>query len=237
MGRAFEFRKARKLKRWGQMSKTFTKFGRQISMAVKSGGPDPDNNSLLRVIIQNAKAANMPKDNIERAIKKAAEKGNSDAFKDMVYEGYAPYGIALVVETTTDNSTRTVANVRSIIRKAGGSLGTTGSNEFLFERKSMFKIPFDAGRDMEEFELELIDFGGDEIDVDGDEVIIYGEFSSFGSIQKYLEAQEITILSAEFDRIPHDTKELTPEQQEEIENLIGKLEEDDDVQNVFHNMG
>jgi YebC/PmpR family DNA-binding regulatory protein len=237
MGRAFEFRKARKLKRWGQMAKTFTKFGRQISMAVKSGGPDPDNNSLLRVIIQNAKAANMPKDNIERAIKKAAEKGNSDAFKEMVYEGYAPHGIALVVETTTDNPTRTVANVRSIIRKAGGSLGTTGSNEFLFERKSMFKIPLDPEMDMEEFELELIDHGGDEVDVDEEEVIIYGEFSSFGSIQKFLESKGIEILSAEFDRIPHDTKKLDEEQQNEIEALIEKLEDDEDVQNVFTNMG
>ena len=237
MGRAFEFRKARKMKRWGQMSKTFTKFGRQISMAVKTGGPDPDNNSLLRVIIQNAKAANMPKDNIERAIKKAADKGNTDAWKEMVYEGYAPYGIALVVETATDNPTRTVANVRSYIRKAGGTLGTTGSNDFLFERKSMFKIPHDPNRDMEEFEFELIDFGGDEIDIDGDEVIIYGEFTSFGSIQKHLESQGIEILSAEFDRIPHDTKELTPEQQEEIEKLIEKLEDDDDVTAVFTTMG
>ena len=237
MGRAFEFRKARKLKRWGQMSKTFTKYGRQISMAVKSGGPDPENNSILRVIIQNAKAANMPKDNIERAIKKAAEKGNSDAFKEMVYEGYAPYGIALVVETTTDNPTRTVANVRAIIRKAGGTLGTTGSNEFLFERKSMFKFKKSDELDMDEFELELIDHGGDEVDVDGDEVIIYGEFSSFGSIQKFLESKELEILSAEFDRIPHDTKELPEDQQEEIEALIEKLEDDDDVQSVFTNMG
>ena len=225
------------MKRWGAMSKTFTKIGKQISMAVKSGGPDPENNALLRVIISNAKAANMPKDNIERAIKKAAEKGNSSDYKEMVYEGYAPYGIALVVETATDNPTRTVANVRSYIRKAGGTLGTTGSNDFLFERKSMFKIPHDPNRDMEEFEFELIDFGGDEIDIDGDEVIIYGEFTSFGSIQKHLESQGIEILSAEFDRIPHDTKELSPEQQEEIEKLIEKLEDDDDVTAVFTTMG
>lgn len=237
MGRAFEFRKARKMKRWGQMSKTFTKIGKQIAMAVKSGGPDPDNNSLLRVIVQNAKAANMPKDNIERAIKKAAEKGTSNDYKEMVYEGYGPHGIAFVIETATDNTTRTVANVRLHLKKSGGSLGTSGSNDFLFERKSMFRIPNDPARDMDEFELELIDFGGDEIDVDGEEVIIYGEFTSFGTIQQFLESKGIEMLSAEFDRIPHDTKELTEEQQADIEKLIEKLEEDDDVQNVFHTMG
>lgn len=237
MGRAFEFRKARKMKRWGQMSKTFTKFGKQISMAVKSGGPSLENNSLLRVIVQNAKAANMPKDNIDRAIKKAADKGNSDNFKEMVYEGYAPHGIAIVIEATTDNSTRTVANVRSFIRHAGGSLGTTGSNEFLFERKCMFRIPLNPDQDLEELELELIDFGGDEMDVDGEEVIIYGDFTSFGALQKYFESQGTEIISAEFERIPHDTKELTEAQQEEVEKLISKLEEDEDVQNVFHTMG
>lgn len=226
------------MKRWGQMSKTFTKFGKQISMAVKSGGPSPDTNALLRVIIQNAKAANMPKDNIERAIKKAAEKGNSDAFKEMVYEGYGPHGIAFVVETTTDNSTRTVANVRAAFNKCDGSLGTTGSNDFLFERKCMFKIGLDAVKDVEEFEFELIDYGGDEVDADEEEkeIIIYGSFESFGSIQKFLEEKGIEILNAELERIPHDTKELTPEQQEEVEKLIERLEEDEDVQNVFHNM-
>ncbi len=236
MGRAFEFRKARKMKRWGQMSKTFTKYGKQISMAVKAGGPDPDGNALLRVIIQNAKSANMPKDNIDRAIKKAAEKGASNDYKEMVYEGYGPHGIAVVIETATDNPTRTVANIRFIFKKANGSLGTTGSNDFLFERKSMFRIPHDPARDMEEFELELIDFGGDEIDVDGEEVIIYGEFTSFGTIQQYLESKGIEILSAEFDRIPHDTKELTEEEQADIETMIENLEDDEDVQNVFHNM-
>lgn len=236
MGRAFEFRKARKMKRWGQMSKTFTKFGKQISMAVKSGGPDPDNNPLLRVIVSNAKAANMPKDNIDRAIKKAADKGNTDNFKEIVYEGYGPHGIAIVVEAATDNNTRTVANVRSYFKKHGGSLGTSGSNEFLFERKSMFKIGNDPERDMDEFELEIIDYGGDEIDVDGDEVIIYGAFSSFGTIQQFLDEKKIEILSAEFDRIPHDTKELDEEQQEEIMKLVEKLEEDDDVQGVFTTM-
>lgn len=227
------------MKRWGQMSTTFTKFGKQIAMAVKTGGPILENNPLLRVIVQNAKAANMPKDNIERAIKKAEEKGNSDNWKEMVYEGYAPHGIALVIETTTDNPTRTVANVRSYIRHAGGSLGTTGSNEFLFERKSMFRIPLDPERDMEEFELELIDFGGDEIDVDDEEneVIIYGEFTAFGAIQKYLEEQGIEIISAQFERIPHDTKELTEEQQAEVEKLIEKLQDDEDVQEVYHTMG
>lgn len=237
MGRAFEFRKARKMKRWGQMSKTFTKFGKQIAMAVKSGGSDPENNALLRVIIQNAKAANMPKDNIERAIKKAADKGNNDNFKEMVYEGYGPHGIAVVVETATDNPTRTIANVRNYFKKSGGSVGTSGSNDFLFERKCMFRIPNDPDRDVEELELELIDYGGDEIDVDGEDVIIYGEFTSFGSIQEYLEGQGISILSAEFERIPHETKELSEEQQADIEKLIENLEDDDDVQSVFHTMG
>jgi len=236
MGRAFEFRKARKMKRWGQMSKTFTKIGKQISMAVKEGGPSLENNAMLRVIVQNAKAANMPKDNIERAIKKAAEKGNSDSFKEVLYEGYGPHGIAFVIETATDNSTRTVANVRLHLNRSGGSLGTQGSNEFLFERKCMFRLPLKEGMDPEELELELIDYGGDEMDVDGDEIIIYGDYKSFGPLQKYMESQGHEILSAELERIPHTTKELTPAQQEDIEKLIEKLEDDDDVQTVFHTM-
>lgn len=236
MGRAFEFRKARKMKRWGQMSKTFTKIGKQISMAVKAGGPSLENNAMLRVIVQNAKSANMPKDNVERAIKKAAEKGNSDAFKEVLYEGYGPHGIAMVIETATDNSTRTVANVRLHLNRSGGSLGTQGSNEFLFERKCMFRIPVQEGVDLEELELELIDYGGDEMDVDGDEVIIYGDFKNFGPLQKYLETKGVDLLSAELERIPHITKDLTPEQQEDIEKLIEKLEDDDDVQTVFHTM-
>ena len=208
MGRAFEYRKARKLKRWGNMSRTFTKIGKEITMAVKAGGPDPDSNSRLRVLIQNAKAANMPKENVERAIKKATSKDEAN-YKEVVYEGYAPYGIAIVVETATDNTTRTVANVRSYFNKAGGSLGTTGSLDFLFEHKCVFKIKEKEGVSLDDLELELIDFGVDEMDADEGEVIIYGPFEEFNNIQKYLEENGYEITSAEFERIPNDTKEVT----------------------------
>ncbi len=236
MGRAFEFRKARKMKRWGQMSKSFTKFGKMISVAVKSGGAAMENNALLRVVVQNAKAANMPKDNIERAIKKAADKGSGDNFKEIVYEGYGPHGIAFVIETTTDNHTRTVANIRLSFNRCGGSLGTTGSNEFMFERKCMFRVKKPAGFVLDDFELELIDYGGDEINEDGNEISIYGDFQSFGALQKFFEAKGLEITNAGLERIPHELKELTSAQQEEVEKLIEKLEEDEDVQNVFHNM-
>ena len=235
MGRAFEYRKARKLKRWGNMSRTFTKIGKEITMAVKAGGPDPDSNSRLRVLIQNAKAANMPKENVERAIKKATSKDEAN-YKEVVYEGYAPYGIAIVVETATDNTTRTVANVRSYFNKAGGSLGTTGSLDFLFEHKCVFKIKEKEGVSLDDLELELIDFGVDEMDADEGEVMIYGPFEEFNNIQKYLEENGYEITSAEFERIPNDTKEVTPEQREHIEKLIERFEDDEDVQNVFHNM-
>ncbi|GET25171.1 YebC/PmpR family DNA-binding transcriptional regulator [Prolixibacter sp. NT017] len=235
MGRAFEYRKARKLKRWGTMAKTFTKLGKEIAIAVKSGGPDPVANSRLRVLIQNAKAANMPKDNVERAIKRAVSKDQDD-YKELVYEGYGPYGIAVLVETATDNPTRTVANVRSYFNKCNGSLGTSGSVEFMFEHKCNFKVKGKEGLDLEELELELIDFGVQEIFAEDDDILIYGDFESFGPIQKYLEENEFEIVSAEFERIPNDTKELNEEQVAEIEKLLGKLEEDDDVTNVFHNM-
>ncbi|GET22482.1 YebC/PmpR family DNA-binding transcriptional regulator [Prolixibacter denitrificans] len=235
MGRAFEYRKARKLKRWGTMAKTFTKLGKEIAIAVKSGGPDPVANSRLRVLIQNAKAANMPKDNVERAIKRAVSKDQDD-YKELVYEGYGPYGIAVLVETATDNPTRTVANVRSYFNKCNGSLGTSGSVEFMFEHKCNFKVKGKEGLDLEELELELIDFGVQEIFAEDEDILIYGDFESFGPIQKYLEENEFEIVSAEFERIPNDTKELNEEQVAEIEKLLGKLEEDDDVTNVFHNM-
>ncbi len=237
MGRAFEFRKARKFKRWGQMSKTFTKIGKQISMAVKSGGPAPETNAMLRAIIQNAKTANMPKDNVERAIKKASDKGNTDAYKEIVYEGKGPYNVAIMVETATDNPTRTVANLRSYFSRNGGVLGNSGSVEFLFERKSVFKIEAPAGIDLEELELELIDYGCEEVGQDEGEIVIYGAFESFGTLQKFLEGKGFNVLNAEFERIPNDTKELTEEQQAEVEKLIEKIEEDEDVQAVFHNMG
>ena len=235
MGRAFEYRKARKLKRWGNMARTFTKLGKEISIAVKAGGPDPDANPRLRVLMQNAKAANMPKENVERAIKKATSKDEGD-YKEVLFEGYGPYGIAIVVETATDNNNRTVANVRSYFNKFGGSLGTSGSLSFLFDHKSVFHIKPKDGVSLEDLELELIDFGVDEVDADEEEIVIYGEFESFNAIQKYLEDNGFEIASAEFERIPNDTKEVTDEQRAQIEKLIERIEEDEDVQNVFHNM-
>jgi len=235
MGRAFEFRKARKLKRWGNMARVFTRLGKDIEMAVKAGGPDPAGNARLRLLIQTARSENMPKDNVERAIKRAVSKDSSD-YKEVVYEGYAPHGVAVVVETATDNPTRTVANVRMYFNKYGGSLGTTGMCDFLFDRKCSFKVAVKEGIDIEELELELIDFGLDEIFVDEGEIMIYSDFQSFGPIQKYLEDNKFEIRTFAFERIPNDTKALTEEQQADVEKLLEKMEEDDDVINVFHNM-
>ncbi|WP_203258320.1 YebC/PmpR family DNA-binding transcriptional regulator [Hyunsoonleella ulvae] len=243
MGRAFEFRKARKMKRWSAMSKAFTRIGKDIVMAVKEGGPDPDSNSRLRAVIQNAKSVNMPKDNIERAIKRASDKSQGD-YKEVVFEGYAPHGIAVLVETATDNNTRTVANVRSYFNKCDGSLGTSGSVVFMFDHTCNFKIKGED-LDLEELELELIDFGVEEIfedtdeDADGNEinsVMVYAPFESFGKIQSYLEENSIEILSSGFERIPQVTKLLSEEQAADVEKLLEKLEEDDDVQNVYHTM-
>lgn len=237
MGRAFEYRKARKLKRWGTMAKTFTKLGKEIAIAVKAAGPSPESNARLRVLIQNAKAANMPKDNVERAIKKASSKDQKD-YKEITYEGYAPHGIAIMVESATDNNTRTVANVRSYFNKCNGALGTTGSVEFMFEHKCHFKVAMKEGLDLEELELEMIDFGVEEIfEEEGeDALMIYAQFESYGSIQKYLEENDFEIKSSEFERIPTDTKELSEEQRADVDKLLEKLEEDEDVTNVFHNM-
>ncbi|MDC6352070.1 YebC/PmpR family DNA-binding transcriptional regulator [Zeaxanthinibacter sp. PT1] len=234
MGRAFEFRKARKMKRWSAMSKAFTRIGKDIVMAVKEGGPDPDTNSRLRVVIQNAKAVNMPKDNIERAIKRASDKSQGD-YKQVLFEGYAPHGIAVLIETATDNNTRTVANIRSYFNKCNGSLGTSGSVEFMFDHTCNFRIKAE-GLDPEELELDLIDFGAEEVFVDGDDMLIYGPFESFGAIQKELESRDIEILSSDFERIPQVTKELSEEDAEDVEKLLEKIEEDDDVQNVYHTM-
>lgn len=236
MGRAFEYRKARKLKRWGNMSRTFTRIGKEITIAAKAGGPDPDTNPRLRALMQNAKAANMPKDTVERAIKKATDKDAGD-YKEITYEGYGPFGIAIVVEAATDNNTRTVANVRSYFTKHGGSLGTQGSLSFLFDRKSVFKIKPKEGLSIEDLELELIDFGCDDFDIDEEEIVIYGPYEEYAHIQKYLEENGFEIISSEFERIPTtDLKEVTPEQRATIEKLLEKFEEDEDVQNVFHNM-
>lgn len=235
MGRAFEYRKARKMKRWGNMARIFTKLGKEISICVKSSGPDTDSNPRLRVLMQNAKAANMPKDNVERAIKKAVSKDFAD-YKDMVYEGYGPFGIAILVETQTDNPTRTVANVRSALNRHGGSLGTSGSLSFIFDRKSVFKIAPKEDVDIEELELEMIDFGAEEIEMDENEIVIYGQPEDFSRIQNYLEENGFEIVSAEFERFPNDIKDLEPEQRAAIDKLIEKLEDDEDVSNVYHNM-
>lgn len=235
MGRAFEYRKARKLKRWGNMARVFTKLGKEITIAAKSGGGDPDTNPRLRALMATAKKENMPKENVERAIKKALSKDFTD-YKEMNYEGYGPHGIAIFVETATDNTTRTVANVRSYFNKLGGNLGTSGSLEFLFDHKCVFHIAKKEGMDLEELELELIDYGVDEIAEDEGEVVLYGEFAQNSAIQKYLEENGYEITSSEFVRIPNDTKQLNAEQAASVNKLIERLEEDEDVQNVFHNM-
>jgi YebC/PmpR family DNA-binding regulatory protein len=234
MGRAFEFRKARKMKRWAAMSKAFTRIGKDIVMAVKEGGPDPDTNAKLRAVIQNAKSVNMPKDNIERAIKRASDKNQGD-YKEVLFEGYAPHGIAILIETATDNNTRTVANIRSYFNKCDGNLGTSGSVAFMFDHTCNFRINAE-GIDVEELELEMIDFGAEEVFEDEDGILIYAPFESFGAIQTELESRNIEILSSGFERIPQVTKSLTPEQAEDVEKLLEKIEEDDDVQNVYHTM-
>ncbi|HET8808773.1 MAG TPA: YebC/PmpR family DNA-binding transcriptional regulator [Flavobacteriaceae bacterium] len=234
MGRAFEFRKARKMKRWSAMAKAFTRIGKDIVMAVKEGGPDPDANSKLRAVIQNAKSVNMPKENIERAIKRASDKSLGE-YKTVLFEGYAPHGIAILIETATDNNNRTVANIRSYFNKCDGNLGTSGSVEFMFDHTCNFRIPAE-GLDVEELELEFIDFGAEEVFEDEDGVLIYAPFESFGAIQKELEDRNIEILSSGFERIPQTTKTLTAEEEADVEKLLEKIEEDDDVQNVYHTM-
>jgi YebC/PmpR family DNA-binding regulatory protein len=237
MGRAFEYRKATKFKRWGQMAKTFSRIGKEIAIAVKAGGGDPTANSRLRGIIQNAKQANMPKDNVDRAIKNALGKDQED-YTEVVFEGYGQHGIAVLVECTTNNNNRTVANVRSYFNKTGGTLGTSGMLDFIFERKSIFKIANKPEIDLEELEFELIDIGGEEVflDEETDLINIYGEFTAFGAIQKFIEDNGYELKGADFERIPNDTKELPEDQIADVEKLIEKLEEDDDVQNVYHNM-
>jgi YebC/PmpR family DNA-binding regulatory protein len=234
MGRAFEFRKARKMKRWSAMSKAFTRIGKDIVMAVKEGGADPDSNSRLRAVIQNGKAVNMPNDNIDRAIKRASDKSQGD-YKEVLFEGYAPHGIAVLVETATDNNTRTVANVRSFFNKCNGSLGTSGSVVFMFDHTCNFRINAE-GLEVDDIELEFIDFGAEEVFEDEDGILIYAPFESFGAIQSELETRGIEILSSGFERIPQVTKPLDEAQAAEVEKLLEKLEEDDDVQFVYHTM-
>ncbi|MBO4571694.1 MAG: YebC/PmpR family DNA-binding transcriptional regulator [Bacteroidales bacterium] len=245
MGRAFEFRKERKFKRWGHMAKTFTKIGKEITIAVKQGGPDVTGNPRLRALLQTARGENMPKENIERAIKRASEKDQAD-YKEIVYEGYGPHGVAILVETATDNTNRTVANIRSYFTKHGGSLGTSGSVAFMFDHKCVFKIKKTDDIDMDELELELIDYGADEVfldtpdeeDENPQEVInIYGEYTAFNQIQKYIEDKGYEMISAGFDRFPNgEMKHLSAEEREGLDKLLEKLEEDEDVQNVYHNL-
>lgn len=236
MGRAFEFRKARKLKRWSAMAKTFTKLGKDIVMAVKEAGPNPETNSRLRAVIQNAKAANMPKENVERAIKKASDK-NTANYKEVLFEGYAPHGIAIICETATDNNNRTVANVRAAFNKCGGNLGTSGSVIFMFSHTCHFKIEKEnLQKNAEELELDLIDFEVEEIFEEEDKILIYAPFEQFGNIQNYLENHKMKILSSGFERIPNTTQKLNTESQAEVEKLLEKLEKDEDVQNVYHSM-
>lgn len=221
MGRAFEYRKARKLKRWGNMSRTFTRLGKELTIAAKEGGTDPENNPRLRAVIQTARSENMPKDNIERAIKRAEEKDKGD-YKQVVYEGYGPHGIAFLIETATDNTTRTVANIRSYFNKHGGSLGTSGSVDFLFDHTCVFRIKETPGMDLDELELELIDYGGEEVFKDeeaNDVIVIYGAFESYGNLQKFIEEKHLELVSGGFDRIVNGPlKELTPAEKEEVEN-------------------
>ena len=238
MGRAFEYRKATKMKRWGNMARVFTRVGKQIAIAVKAGGPDPENNPHLRAVIATAKRENMPKDNVERAIKNAMGKDQKD-YKEMNYEGYGPFGIAVYVETATDNTTRTVANVRSVFNKFGGSLGTSGSLDFIFSWKSMFTIAKKEDVEMDDLILELIDYGVEEEydeDEDEDGITIYGDPKSFAQIQKYLEDNGFEVKGAEFTRIPNDEKELDAEQRATIDKMVERLEDDEDVQNVYTNM-
>ena len=242
MGRAFEFRKERKLKRWGHMARTFTKLGKEITIAVKQGGPDVTGNPRLRALMAEARSEQMPKENIERAIKKATESKQGD-FKEVIYEGYGPFGIAYLVETATDNTTRTVANVRSYFNKCGGTLGTSGSVAFMFDHKCVFRIKEKEGLDIEELELELIDYGAEEVfeetvvdkdDNESKEVVIYGDYASYGTIQKFIEDNGYELVSGGFERIPTtELKEVTPEQRATLEKLIGLLEDDEDVTNVY----
>lgn len=236
MGRVFEKRKHKMFKRYDKMAKAFTKIGKEIAIAVKQGGPDPDTNSRLRLTIQNAKAVNMPKDRVDAAIKRAAGK-DEKGFDEVVYEGYGPHGIAVVVETATDNPTRTVANVRVHFNRTGGELGKTGSLDFMFDRKGVFRIST-KGRNLDDLELELIDFGLESIEAgeNENEAYVYCPFTEFGNLQKGLEAQHLEVLESSLERIPTTYKELNAEQQEEVMKLIERLEEDDDVQNVYHNM-
>jgi YebC/PmpR family DNA-binding regulatory protein len=235
MGRIFEKRKHKMFARYDKMAKAFTKIGREIAIAVKNGGPDPDSNPRLRAAMQNAKGVNMPKDRVEGAIKRASSK-DENTYEETVYEGYGPYGVGILVETATNNPTRTVANIRMYFNRGDGTLGKTGSLDFMFQRKGVFRISKDDKLNPEELEFELIDFGLDSMEVDEEEIIIYTNFENFGKMSKVLEDKNIPIKKAALERIPTTFVELSEEQQDEILQLIDKFEEDDDVQAVYHNL-
>lgn len=240
MGRAFEFRKERKFKRWAKMAVQFTRLGKEIAMAVKEGGPNPEANSRLRTAIQNGKAVNMPKDRIEAAIKRASDK-DAKGYEEHVYEGYGPHGVPILIETATDNTNRTVANIRSYFSKAGGTLGKTGSLDFIFQRKSILRFTVADDVDLDELELELIDGGLEEIYVEADEegndvVVAQTSFEDFGNMQRLLEEKGIEVRSAKLERISLSHTEVSEEDAAEVLKLVDKIEEDDDVQAVYHNM-
>jgi YebC/PmpR family DNA-binding regulatory protein len=234
MGRIFEKRKDRMFARWAKNAKAFTKLGKEIAISVKLGGPEPDHNPRLRMAIQTARSLNMPKDRIEAAIKRASSKDQLD-LNEVAYEGYGPYGVGLFIETATDNPTRTVANVRNILTKNGGNMATNGALDFIFDRKGIFKVSQPKG-DMDELELELIDHGLEEIFEADDGLLLYSTFKQFNDLQKVLEARGVEVLSASAQRVPMSTVKVNPEQEAEIQKIIDRLEEDDDVQSVFHNM-
>ncbi|MBC6996061.1 YebC/PmpR family DNA-binding transcriptional regulator [Neolewinella lacunae] len=237
MGRAFEYRKAAKMKRWAGMAKAFTKVGREINIAIREGGADPDYNPRLRLAINNAKAVNMPKANVDAAIKRATDKDTSN-YEEVTFEGYGPHGIAVFVEATTDNNNRTVANIRHAFSKYGGSLGVNGSVDYMFERKGQFIVKAEdlAGKDLESLEFELIDVGLDSMEADEEEVIFYTSFEDFAAFGPAMERLGIKVSKAELVRIPSHTKKLSDSEVEDFLKLIDKLEEDDDVANVFHTM-
>lgn len=235
MGRAFEYRRAAKEKRWDKMSKLFPKLGKAITMAAKEGGDDPAMNAKLRTAIQNAKAQNMPKDNIDAAIKRATQKDLA-SFSEIIYEGKGPHGVLVYVECATDNSTRTVANVKSYFNKVGGSIVPNGQLEFMFSRKSVFELEKKEGLDPEEIELELIDAGCESIEVEEDKIVVYGDFTSFGTLSKAIDDLQLEVIKANLQRLPTSPIDLTEEQMVDVEKLLDKIEEDDDVQQVFTNI-
>ena len=233
MGRVFEKRKHKMFARYEKMAKTFTRIGREVAIAVRQGGPNPDTNPRLRMVIQNAKAANMPKDRVENAIKKASSKDEKD-YEEITYEGYAPGGVALLIECATNNPTRTVANIRMYFSRHEGTFGKSGSVDYLFERKAIFKISAE-GRNVEELELDLIDFGAEEVYEEDGNIFIYAPFTDFGRMQKALEDKNIPIISSELQRIPVNPIAISPETEKLVNNLVEALQEDDDVQQVFQN--